>query len=225
MPATALFFLVGCVAISALPPLNGFASEWLIFQAILQSPELPQWGLKIVVPGGRRAARARPRRSPPPASSRPLALRFSAGRARPAATNAREVDRFSPAAMAILAALCLIAGVLPGLVHRLALAGNAGAAGRRHAGPGERCPGSRIVPIAESRSSYNGLLVFLFIGRLGSIAVLAIHASRRTRMRRAPAWDCGFPDPSPTRNTSADSFAQPIRRVFGTLLFRAAGAG
>src|ERR687892_1842529 len=50
MPLTSLAFLVGCVAISALPPLNGFVSEWLTFQAILQSPELPQWGLKIMVP-------------------------------------------------------------------------------------------------------------------------------------------------------------------------------
>ncbi len=50
MPATSFFFLVGCAAISALPPLNGFVSEWLTFQAILQSPELPQWGLKLLVP-------------------------------------------------------------------------------------------------------------------------------------------------------------------------------
>jgi hydrogenase-4 component B len=50
MPYTSFAFLVGCVAISALPPLNGFVSEWLTFQAILQSPELPQWGLKIIVP-------------------------------------------------------------------------------------------------------------------------------------------------------------------------------
>ena len=35
MPQTAFVFLVGCVAISALPPLNGFVSEWLTFQAIL----------------------------------------------------------------------------------------------------------------------------------------------------------------------------------------------
>ena len=32
---TAFAFLIGCVAISALPPLNGFVSEWLTFQAIL----------------------------------------------------------------------------------------------------------------------------------------------------------------------------------------------
>ena len=41
MPLTAFTFLVGCVAISALPPLNGFVSEWLTFQAILQSPQIP----------------------------------------------------------------------------------------------------------------------------------------------------------------------------------------
>ena len=50
MPLTAFTFLVGCMAISALPPLNGFVSEWLTFQAILLSPELPQWGLKFLVP-------------------------------------------------------------------------------------------------------------------------------------------------------------------------------
>ena len=41
MPHTAFVFLVGCMAISALPPLNGFVSEWLTFQAILLSPQLP----------------------------------------------------------------------------------------------------------------------------------------------------------------------------------------
>src|SRR6266581_3585398 len=50
MPLTAFTFLVGCVAISALPPLNGFVSEWLTFQAILLSPQLPSWGLKFLVP-------------------------------------------------------------------------------------------------------------------------------------------------------------------------------
>jgi hydrogenase-4 component B len=50
MPQTAFAFLIGCVAISALPPLNGFVSEWLTFQAILLSPQLPSWGLKLLVP-------------------------------------------------------------------------------------------------------------------------------------------------------------------------------
>src|SRR6516225_7387845 len=50
MPYTSFAVLVGCVAISALPPFNGFVSEWLMFQAVLQSPDLPQWALKIMVP-------------------------------------------------------------------------------------------------------------------------------------------------------------------------------
>src|SRR6202041_2035875 len=50
MPRTAFVFLIGCAAISALPPLNGFVSEWLTFQAILVSPRLSQWGLKLTVP-------------------------------------------------------------------------------------------------------------------------------------------------------------------------------
>ncbi len=72
MPLTSFAFLVGCVAISALPPLNGFVSEWLTFQAILQSPALPQWGLKI---WSRRSAACWPcqRHSPRPVLSRPSA--------------------------------------------------------------------------------------------------------------------------------------------------------
>src|SRR5260370_45138 len=50
MPFTSFVFLVGCVAISALPPFNAFVSEWLIFQAVLHSPPLPQWPLKIILP-------------------------------------------------------------------------------------------------------------------------------------------------------------------------------
>ena len=44
MPRTALCFLVGAVAISGLPPLNGFVSEWLVFQALLGGPQLPRAG-------------------------------------------------------------------------------------------------------------------------------------------------------------------------------------
>ncbi|MDP3480084.1 MAG: proton-conducting transporter membrane subunit, partial [Desulfoprunum sp.] len=40
MPVTATCFLVGCISISALPPFNGFVSEWLTFQAALQGTVL-----------------------------------------------------------------------------------------------------------------------------------------------------------------------------------------
>ena len=78
-----------------------------------------------------------------------------------------------------------------------------------------------IVPIAESRSSYNGLLVFLFMLLSGALAAWAIHRLASDKLRRAPAWDCGYPDASPATQYTASSFAQPIRRVFGTVVFRA----
>jgi hypothetical protein len=51
MPQTAFAFLIGCAAISALPPLNGFVSEWQTFQAILVSPRRPS-----ALPGRRQAS-------------------------------------------------------------------------------------------------------------------------------------------------------------------------
>ena len=55
----------------------------------------------------------------------------------------------------------------------------------------------------------------------GTLAAFAIHRLASDRLRRAPAWDCGYPDASPATQYTATSFAQPIRRVFGTVVFRA----
>jgi hypothetical protein len=82
-------------------------------------------------------------------------------------------------------------------------------------------PWLSIVPIAESRSSYNGLLVFLFTAISALLAAYVIHRFASRALRRAPPWGCGFPGLSPTAQYTAGSFAQPIRRVFGTLAFRA----
>ena len=83
-------------------------------------------------------------------------------------------------------------------------------------------PWLSIVPIAESRSSYNGLLVFVFIAISASLAAFAIHrfASRRAAPRAAPGI-AAFPIRARSTQYTAGSFAQPIRRVFGTLVFRA----
>jgi len=78
-----------------------------------------------------------------------------------------------------------------------------------------------IVPIAESRSSYNGLLVFIFITVSTLLTIEIVHRFASQALRRGPAWDCGYPDPSPATQYTADSFAQPIRRVFGEVVFQA----
>jgi hydrogenase-4 component B len=219
MPLTAFVFLTGCLAISALPPLNGFVSEWLTFQAILLSPSLPSWALKLMVP----AAGAMLALSAALAAAcfvKAFGVTFL-GRARtPQAHQAQETDRASLAAMFAFAALCLVAGILPGpFIDALgpAVRGLVGASMPQQS----TLAWLSTVPIGESRSSYNGLLIFVFITVSTLLTIEAVHRYASRAVRRGPAWDCGFPDASPATQYTASSFAQPIRRVFGTTVFRA----
>jgi hydrogenase-4 component B len=77
-----------------------------------------------------------------------------------------------------------------------------------------------ITPMQAARSSYNGLLVFGFVTASILLAIGVVHRVSRG-VRRGPAWDCGFPDPTTMSQYSASSFAQPFRRVFGTVVFQA----
>ena len=219
MPLTAFAFLVGSAAISALPPFNGFVSEWLTFQAILLSPALPQWLLKFLVP----AIGALLALSAALAAAcfvKAFGITFLGRPRTQVASDALETDRWSLAAMFALAALCLLAGILPGyFIDALApvIHGLTGANLPRQ----NELDWLTIVPIAQSRSSYNGLLLFFFIALAAGLGAEVIHRWAAAGTRRAPAWDCGFPDPSPATQYTAGSFSQPIRRVFGTVVFRA----
>jgi hydrogenase-4 component B len=105
------------------------------------------------------------------------------------AADARETDRFSLAAMFGLAGLCLLTGTLPGFfIDALAPVAKTMVGASM---PLQRdVPFLSIVPIAEARSSYNGLLVLLFMVFSGFTAAVAIHrlASNKVRRRSPPRW-------------------------------------
>jgi hydrogenase-4 component B len=217
MPQTAVAFLIGCAAISALPPLNGFVSEWLTFQAILVSPDLPQWGLKLTVP----AVGALLALSAALAAAcfvKAFGVTFL-GRARSSAAKAAgEVDPFSLTAMFALAAICFLAGVLPGFVidalSPVTVLLTEGTMPHQAA-----VPWMSIVPIGESRSSYNGLIILTFLIASGSLTAMIIHRFATRATRRSAIWDCGFPLDAPQTQYGSASFSMPIRRVFGTVVF------
>src|SRR5258708_23910552 len=142
---------------------------------------------------------------------------MSLGRRRqPCGAGARAAARGWPVACFIFASLCLLIGIIPGpIIDTLAPAVSMLVA--EHMPMQSADPWLSIVPIAESRSSYNGLLVFLFIAISTLAAIEVIHRFASRAVRRGPAWDCGFPDPSPATQYTAGGFAQPIRRVFGAL--------
>jgi formate hydrogenlyase subunit 3/multisubunit Na+/H+ antiporter MnhD subunit len=217
MPRTSFVFLGGCLAIAALPPLNGFASEWLLLQAILKSPQLPQWSLKLFAPAAG-VALALATALSTSCFVRAFGIAFLGRPRSDAAVRATETDGWSLAAMFVLLSLCLVAGILPGLVIDAL-------SGVTHALVGDRLPSQitmpwlSVVPIAEGKSSYNGLLVFSFIVISTIFAVQMIHRFGSHALRRGPAWDCGYPDHSAATQYTADSFAQPIRRVLGGLAY------
>jgi hydrogenase-4 component B len=219
MPRTALAFLVGAAAISALPPLNGFLSEWLTFQAILRSPEIGQLQLKVLIPsvGALLALSAALAAA---CFVRVYGICFLGRPRSDAARGAHETGRFGLAAMFGLAGLCCLAGLFPGPLLDLLAPVNEGLIGARMPVQ-STMPWLSVVPSAESRSSYNGLLLFLFILLSSTMAAIAIHRLASRALRRAPAWDCGFPDPRPETQYTASSFAQPIRRVYGSAAFSA----
>src|SRR5260370_12942708 len=114
----------------------------------------------------------------------------------PVAAEAQEVDRWSLAAMFIFAGLCLLIGIVPApIIDALAPVVNSLVAERMPVQSAE--PWLSIVPIAESRSSYNGLLVFIFITISTLAAIEIIHRFASPALRRGPACDSCFPAPLP----------------------------
>ncbi len=217
MPRTAVAMLLAAAAIAALPPLNGFVSEWLLFQAVLASPALPGWLLKLLIPAAG-AAFALAAALAAAVFVRLFGIAFLGRPRSEAARAARETDGVSATAMLIAAAACVLLGVLPAIaieplqipVLELVGARMPDAAGG---------PWHSLLPLPTSASSYNGLVILVFLASSATIAALALRMMASGALRRTPAWDCGFPDPHPATQYTAVSFSQPLKRVFGSTLF------
>jgi hydrogenase-4 component B len=218
LPLTAIAFLIGAVAISGLPPFNGFVSEWLTFQAIVNGALLPQWLLKLLVPViGAMLALAVALAGI--ALVKAFGIVFLGRPRSEAAMTARETGVLMPAAMLALAALCLAAGVAPQPI--LALARPAARLLLPDGAGLDLASRLWLAPLGPDHSSYSGIVILLAVSFLAAWLVLAIHRLASNRVRRSAAWDCGFPDARPETQLSAASFAQPIRRVFGGPVFAA----
>jgi len=133
MPWAAVAVLAGVLSIAALPPFNGFVSEWLTFQTLLRSAELSSVGVKIVFAlcGAGLALTAALAVT---CFAKLYAMGFLGVARSEAADVATEASPAAIASMSVLAAFCLALGVLPtytiGLLDRVvvALAGRSAAA-------------------------------------------------------------------------------------------------
>ena len=212
MPWVAWLALVGTLAIAGLPPLNGFVSEWLLLQAFLFTPTLPQSFVNMLVPVATAAL--------------VLAVALAAyvmvkfygivflGRPREAnLAYAHDAGPWERAALAYLAAGCVLLGLFP--IHVIALLDpvNALLVGASAVPSGPRS-WLLLAPIDADRSSYSPLIVLVVIAATVLLTIQLVHRFYHGRVRRAPPWDCGFPGQTPRMQDTAEGFGQPIRTVF-----------
>lgn len=220
MPKTAALFLAGTMSICALPPFNGFVSEWLLFQAVLAGPAFPEPVLRFLSPAvGAMLALAAALAAA--CFVRAFGIVFL-GRARsPAASSAHEAPGVQIFAMALLAALCLLGGLFSSMLIALVDPLLVKFVGASLPGAGTGPTPFSLVAFDPRRATYDALTIGIFLVVSGTLTTLVVHRISNRRTRRSAAWDCGFPDPSPVTQYTGSSFSQPLRRVYGTFAFSA----
>jgi len=207
MPVTWTAFLIGSIAIVGLPPLNGFVSEWIVYQGLLRSATVPPLRAAVFAVAGLALIGA-------------LALAcftkvggaIFLGRPRTAATaQGHEVGAGLLAPMVALAAVCIVIGVVPVLAVTPVLRVGASIAG---IGP---------ESLSEAATALGPALRWISLMALGLAAMVgAGWWLRGLLLRRRPqvwteTWGCGYARPTPRMQYTAASFAAPLVVAYGTV--------
>ncbi|HTP63867.1 MAG TPA: hydrogenase 4 subunit B [Geobacteraceae bacterium] len=216
MPWTAVFFLVGCVSIAALPPFNGFVSEWLTFQAFLMSPALHRPILSLLIPLGA-ALLALTGALAAACFVKAFGVTFLGHwRGHNPVHRISEVGWSMRLGMGLAAVACFVLGIFPTIIITWMDIIPQRLVGGRIAATAGRFGWMWLTPYAHERASYSGFNVFIGILAVVFLAYLLLHIGK-TAVRRVPAWDCGFAQTTSRMQYNATSFAMPIRRIFGFL--------
>ena len=217
MPVTAVCFLVGAVAISALPPLNGFISEWLTYQSLLQGFGTTSSLVKLLFPIGG-AMLALTGALAAACFVKAFGITFLAQPRSEHAAHAHESSAPMLAGQIILTLACVFLGLFPTLFLKLldpvtqqltgqAIASRLSLSGGWVLGNGE---------LAGGTVSTLGL-VLMAVCFLPLPAVLWLMFARGAKTRIGPTWDCGLRGLTPNMEYTATGFSKPIRMIFKAL--------
>ncbi|MGR9116848.1 MAG: proton-conducting transporter transmembrane domain-containing protein, partial [Gammaproteobacteria bacterium] len=213
MPKLAVLFLVGTLSIAALPPLNGFVSEWLTLQAALQATQLESGVLRSLIP----------------TAAAMLALTGALGAAcfvkvygvaflgLPRSSHIAHANEVNDLGMlagpAVLAAFCIIIGVIPtplingirGVIENLT-----GAVLPKVTAQGWLW----ITPVDARTASYSPALVLVSFLVVGALCYYWLYRRNYQKPRRVEPWDCGFGGLNARMQYTSGAFSMPIRRIF-----------
>ncbi len=211
MPWVAWLTLIGTLALAGLPPLNGFVSEWLLLQAFLFAHEVPRTFVNMLLPLGAAVVALAA------ALAAYVMVKFFGiiflGQPREAGlVRAHDAGLLERVGLAWLAAGCIALGLLPAQV--VTALGSV----TRQLGvalPQDSAPWWFLMPLA-GRASYSPLAFCAAIAVVLVLTMLAVRALYHRRLRRVPAWDCGFGVLTARMQDTAEGFGQPIRHIFGS---------
>jgi hydrogenase-4 component B len=217
MPQTAFFFLVGAVAISALPPLNGFVSEWLTYQSLLQgfgtTPSLirlmfPLSGAMLALTGALAAA----------CFVKAYGITFLAQPRSEHAEHAQEAPFPMLAGQGILAAACVFLGLFPTVFLKLLDPLTQQLTGQHLSAQLSSARGLVLSGVTASGGTVSTLgLALMAVCLLPVPLGLWLVFGRGTKTRRGPTWDCGLQGLTPRMEYTATGFSKPIRMIFKAL--------
>ena len=216
MPWTGVFFLIGAVSISALPPTNGFVSEWLVFQSLFLSFQVPTVFLKLMLPIAA-AMLALTGVLALACFAKAFGISFLALPRSAHARHAEEVPVPMRLGMALLAIVCVALGVAPMVVVPLLDRVAAPFAGVSIEGKVLALEGWALAPVNVEFSSLSTpvlALLLLVLSMLGLGLVVAFGGLVKKRYYKT--WGCGI-NLTPRMEYTATGFVQPIKRVFSTI--------
>ena len=211
MPYTSWCFLIGCISISALPPFNGFISEWLFFQTALQAPILKSEIMRTLIPVAA-ALIALTTALAATCFVKVYGIAFL-GQPRSQYTGQTYGSQLSMKfAMGFLALLCLFFGIFPTFAFSALNVIS-------HQLIGIKLLHTQnwlwLIPISDKTSSYNPLWVsvgIIFIGFISYYLLRVYYGNTKTR--EIKPWDCGYGAINQRMQYSATAFTMPLRRVF-----------
>lgn len=203
MPWTTGLFALGAAAVSGLPPLNGFVSEWMIYlgliRAVVTKGDLIQAIIPVVIALAATGALALA------AFAKAVTIVFlGAARTKPAAT-AHECGWTMRAPMLVLAALMLCIGLFPAMV--LAPIKNAASA---WGGDWAVIPAMPVTDLGQFHLILAGVIIAFAAAFVGKV--------RRQGLRTGPTWDCGYAAPTARMQYSGGSFAGIATQWFAWIL-------
>jgi formate hydrogenlyase subunit 3/multisubunit Na+/H+ antiporter MnhD subunit len=207
MPRTATFFLVGAAATCALPPTNGFISEFLIYLGLFHG---------VIGPHGTFPAMA----APALASIGALAVAAMVGAYGTVFLGAARSERTahaqeSPASMwvpmLLTAAACLVLGLAPKLV--VPMLQQAATVAAPELATAESATLTAIVPLDALTFVLWILFVLLIFGGL-----MLRHRMTQVEVRGGATWGCGYAAPTPRMQYTPTSLSQMLMSLFGWAL-------